>query len=152
MTDEALAIVAAVWSGRALAHAGRHYRVDLPDGVAEPHDIPVWVAGTLPKIGSAHRAVRHDGIVLLGGDGEGMTRTPADVDLARKVLRANGLADGQPFDIVLPGNASHAWEEPKNVDLAGLAAAGMTWWLESLIHYDPLELTLAVVDAGPPRS
>ena len=26
----------------------------------------------------------------------------------------------------------------------------MTWWMESLIHLDPLELTLAVVDAGPP--
>ena len=30
-----------------------------------------------------------------------------------------------------------------------LAAAGMTWWLESLIHFDPLELSMAVVDAGP---
>ena len=27
----------------------------------------------------------------------------------------------------------------------------MTWWLESLIHFDPLELSMTVVDAGPPR-
>jgi hypothetical protein len=26
----------------------------------------------------------------------------------------------------------------------------MTWWLESLIHFDPLELSTPVVDAGPP--
>jgi hypothetical protein len=38
------------------------------------------------------------------------------------------------------------------VDLKGLAEAGMTWWLESLIHFDPLDLSMAVVDAGPPRA
>jgi len=27
----------------------------------------------------------------------------------------------------------------------------MTWWLESLIHFDPLGLSLEIVDAGPPR-
>jgi alkanesulfonate monooxygenase SsuD/methylene tetrahydromethanopterin reductase-like flavin-dependent oxidoreductase (luciferase family) len=148
MTDEALEVVAAVWSGRPTVHEGPYYRVDLPEGVAEPHDIPVWVAGKLPKVGSARRAARHDGIVLLGPD---LTPTPADVSTARTVLRANGLTDERPFDIALPGNASQAWGEPKDVDLAGLAAAGMTWWLESLIHYDPLDLTLTVVDAGPPR-
>jgi hypothetical protein len=36
------------------------------------------------------------------------------------------------------------------VDIAGLTRVGMTWWLESLIHFDPLELSLDVVDAGPP--
>lgn len=50
------------------------------------------------------------------------------------------------------GNASPAWQEDKNVDLRGLAEAGMTWRLESLIHFDPLELSMAVVDAGPPRA
>jgi len=25
----------------------------------------------------------------------------------------------------------------------------MTWWLESLIHSDPLELSLEIIDAGP---
>ncbi|MEV4313557.1 hypothetical protein [Actinocrispum sp. NPDC049592] len=33
----------------------------------------------------------------------------------------------------------------------GLHEAGMTWWMESLIHFDPLELSMHVVDAGPPR-
>lgn len=35
--------------------------------------------------------------------------------------------------------------------MGALAGAGMTWWMESLIHFDPLELSLEIVDAGPPR-
>ncbi|HEX3647663.1 MAG TPA: LLM class flavin-dependent oxidoreductase [Pseudonocardiaceae bacterium] len=143
LTDEALAIMDAVWAGRPHVADGR-YQVDLPAGVPEPHRIPVWVAGTLPHVRSAHRAVRRDGLVLLG-----MNATPDQVAGARNTLRANGLADDRPFDVVLTGNASAAWPEAPSVDLAGFADAGMTWWMESLSHYDPLALTLRVVDAGP---
>ena len=147
MTDEALQVIDAVWAGKATKYEGRHYAVDLPEGVAEPHRIPVWVAGRLPEFRAAHRAVRRDGVMLIGASQE---PEPEQVAGAVDALRAHGLAEGRPFDVAVAGNASHAWEEPKNVDLAGLAEAGMTWWMESLIHYDPLELTLAVVDAGPP--
>jgi alkanesulfonate monooxygenase SsuD/methylene tetrahydromethanopterin reductase-like flavin-dependent oxidoreductase (luciferase family) len=148
MTDEALQVIDAVWSGKPTEHEGPYYRVDLPEGVAEPHRIPVWVAGRLPEVRSARRAARSDGVMLIGPDQEPEPEQIAD---AVRTLRANGLAEGRPFDIAVAGNASHAWEEPKQVDLAGLADAGATWWMESLIHYDPLELSLAVVDAGPPR-
>ena len=148
MTDEALRIVDAVWSGAATRHEGRHYHVDLPEGVAEPHRIPVWVAGRLPEVRSAYRAASRDGVILIGPDQE---PKPEQIACAVTALRANGLAADRPFDIAVAGNASHAWEEPKHVDLAGLAEAGASWWMESLIHYDPLDLSLAVVDAGPPR-
>ncbi len=36
-------------------------------------------------------------------------------------------------------------------DVHALEQAGMTLWMESLIHFDPLELSSQVVDAGPPR-
>lgn len=85
---------------------------------------------------------------MIGSDQE---PTPEQIAVALNALRVNGLDEGRSFDVAVAGNASDAWEEPKNVDLAGLAEAGATWWMESLIHYDPLELTLAVVDAGPPR-
>ncbi|HEV3360456.1 MAG TPA: LLM class flavin-dependent oxidoreductase [Pseudonocardiaceae bacterium] len=148
MTDEALQVIDAVWAGKAAKFEGCHYTVDLPDGVAEPHRIPVWVAGRLPEVRAAHRAVRRDGVMLIGSSQE---PEPELLAGAVEALRAHGLAKGRPFDVAVAGNASHAWEEPKNVNLAGLVEAGMTWWMESLIHYDPLELTLAVVDAGPPR-
>jgi alkanesulfonate monooxygenase SsuD/methylene tetrahydromethanopterin reductase-like flavin-dependent oxidoreductase (luciferase family) len=148
MTDEALHVVDAVWSGEPTEHDGRYYHVNLPQGVAEPHRIPVWVAGRLPEVRAARRAVRRDGVMLIGSDQE---PTPEQIAGAVTALCTNGLTQGQPFDVAIAGNASHAWEEPKNIDLVGLAQAGATWWMESLIHYDPLELTLAVIDAGPPR-
>jgi hypothetical protein len=86
--------------------------------------------------------------MLIGADQE---PTPEQVAGAVWVLRENGVTEERPFDVAVAGNASRAWEEPTHVDLAGLAAAGATWWMESLIHYDPLDLSLAVVDAGPPR-
>jgi alkanesulfonate monooxygenase SsuD/methylene tetrahydromethanopterin reductase-like flavin-dependent oxidoreductase (luciferase family) len=145
MTDEAMEIVTAMWAGSAHA-GGRHYEVDLPAGPPEPHRIPVWVAGTLPHVRSAHRAAKFDGLVLLGGDGRA---TPENVEIARTALRANGVPDERPFDIVVTGNASAAWADAPHVDLTGLAEAGTTWWMESLIHFDPLAETMRVVDAGP---
>ncbi len=142
MADEALAVMAAMWAGTAY----RHKSVDLPEGVPEPHRIPVWVAGTLPALRAARRAARQDGLVLLGFDGRA---TPATVEHALTVLRANGVPPSRPFDIVLTGNASAAWPDSPDLDVAALAGAGMTWWVESLMHYDPLELTLRVIDAGP---
>jgi alkanesulfonate monooxygenase SsuD/methylene tetrahydromethanopterin reductase-like flavin-dependent oxidoreductase (luciferase family) len=144
LTDEALAIMDAVWAGEPHASDGR-YQVDLPAGEPEPHRIPVWVAGTLPTVRSAHRAARRDGLVLLGMHGA----TPESVAGARDALRANGLTDDRPFEVILTGNASAAWPEAPAMNLAGFADAGVTWWMESLIHYDPLVLTLRVVDAGP---
>lgn len=146
MTDQALEIIDAVWVGRPHVADGPHYRVDLPAGVAEPHRVPVWVAGTLPEFRSAHRAARFDGAVLLGPGG---TTTAEHV---RRAVQLLGDNRSRSFEIVLTGNASPAWDNPTEVDLGGLADAGMTWWLESLIHYDPLELTLDVVDAGPAYS
>ncbi|GAA1718759.1 hypothetical protein GCM10009765_78960 [Fodinicola feengrottensis] len=144
MADEALSIIQALWSGQPYVHAGTHFCADLPQTHPEPHRIPIWVAGTLPGLGSAARAVRHDGVFLLG---ENLTVTPEEVRRALAVLAVND----RPFDVVLAGNASPAWENPTVPDLRPLADAGMTWWAESFVHYDPLDLTLTVIDAGPPR-
>lgn len=52
-------------------------------------------------------------------------------------LRRAGLAEDRPFDVVIRGNASAAWPEPKPVDLGALAEAGATWWMEALMHPRP---------------
>jgi alkanesulfonate monooxygenase SsuD/methylene tetrahydromethanopterin reductase-like flavin-dependent oxidoreductase (luciferase family) len=141
MADQALDIISAVWAGSAHVSAG-HYDVDLPAGEPEPHHIPVWVAATMPEVRSAHRAARSDGAVLQG------PTTPEHVRQAVDMLRAKG---SRRLEIVLTGNASMAWEKPNpdGTDIGALADAGMTWWLESLIHFDPLDMTMDVVDAGP---
>ena len=145
MLDEGLDVMRAVWSGKPVRHVGTHHRVDLPEAAPEPFPIPLWAASSTGSPAVLRRAAACDGIFP---NPEDRTMSPADVAELAAAVRP----DDRPFDIAVTGNASHAWEEPKNVDLAGLAEAGMTWWMESLIHFDPLDLSLAVVDAGPPRS
>jgi alkanesulfonate monooxygenase SsuD/methylene tetrahydromethanopterin reductase-like flavin-dependent oxidoreductase (luciferase family) len=144
--DEALDVIDALWTGREYSGTGPYYPVELPAGEPEPYRIPVWVAATLPEVRAAHRAARHDGIVLLGGDG---AATVENVERAMTALHANGLPESEPFDVVVTGNTSAAWLDAPTVDVVGMADAGMTWWCESLIHFDTLDLTMQVVDAGP---
>jgi alkanesulfonate monooxygenase SsuD/methylene tetrahydromethanopterin reductase-like flavin-dependent oxidoreductase (luciferase family) len=148
MYDEGLEVVRGVWSGRPFHHDGPHYRVTLGEGVPDPHPIPVWVASTASHPRVIRRAAACDGIFPIRGN---RTPAPDDVTGLLTALRRAGLPEGRAFDVAVAGNASPAWPEPLTVDLAGLAQAGVTWWMESLIHFDPLELSLEVVDAGPPR-
>lgn len=147
--DEGLDIVRAMWSGQAYLHAGSQYEVRLEATAPEPHHIPIWVASSTNNPKVIRRAARHDGIFPHLGD---HTPTPDELaDIVAAVDRT-GFAAERQFDVVVAGNASHAWNEPITVDVAGLANSGMTWWMESLIHFDPLELSLEIVDAGPPRA
>jgi alkanesulfonate monooxygenase SsuD/methylene tetrahydromethanopterin reductase-like flavin-dependent oxidoreductase (luciferase family) len=149
MLDEALTVLRAIWSGQAVRHAGTHYRVDIEAGAPEPYPIPIWVASSTGHPRVARRAAGCDGIFPNPDD---HMLSPAEVAAAVEAVRRNGLPADRPFAVAVRGNVSEAWgDEPNGIDLAALARAGMTWWMESLIHFDPLELTLKVVDAGPPR-
>jgi alkanesulfonate monooxygenase SsuD/methylene tetrahydromethanopterin reductase-like flavin-dependent oxidoreductase (luciferase family) len=151
MLEHGLDIMRAMWAGSAYDRDGAHYKVDIVDTEPEPHRIPIWMAGSNASAGVLARAATSDGIYY---NPDGHEATPADVAALVGGLRAAGLATDSEFDIAVRGNASAAWPAPdrKHVDLAGLADAGATWWMEGLIYYDPLELSLAVVDAGPPGS
>ena len=130
--DDGLATMRSLWSGEADA------------GPPEPHRIPVWVASSpAPPRSVVRRAASCDGIFPIGA------ATLSVDDVATLAAR---MPRDRDFDLVVAGNASHAWERPNpdGVDLEALAAAGATWWLESLLHVDPLEQSLEVVDAGPP--
>ncbi|WP_326836160.1 LLM class flavin-dependent oxidoreductase [Amycolatopsis rhabdoformis] len=142
--DEALTVLRAIWAGDEVRHRGEHFAVDLDASQPEPHPIPVWTALSAEHPRVLARAAAGDGVFPLAGP-----HPPAPETLARLVSAVR--PEGRPFDVAVAGNASPAWDEPSAVDLGALAEAGMTWWLESLIHFDPLELSLTVVDAGPPR-
>jgi len=148
MYDEGLEVVRGVWSGRPFRHDGQHYHVTRGEGVPDPHPIPVWVASLTSHPRVMRRAAGCDGIFPIR---ENRILAPDEVAGLLTELRRAGLREGRAFDIAVAGNASPAWQEPVTADLAGLAQAGMTWWMESLIHFDPLELSLEIVDAGPPR-
>jgi alkanesulfonate monooxygenase SsuD/methylene tetrahydromethanopterin reductase-like flavin-dependent oxidoreductase (luciferase family) len=137
-----------MWAGEEIHHEGEHYRVELEAAEPEPHPLPVWVGSSTNHPHVIARAVRADGIFPNPDD---RTLAPDDVRDVVAKLRAAGLPSDRPFEIVVRGNASPAWDEPQDADVAGLARAGMTWWLESLFWLDSLELSMKVVDAGPPR-
>ena len=149
MLTEGLGIVRAMWSGQSLQHDGRHYQVSLDEGAAEPHRIPVGWPG--PPSGNPRvlrRAATCDGIF----------HNPGHLPSPRGHRRAARRDPPRlfPADLWVRRGARRECEswpgmEPTHVDLKALAAAGMTWWMESLIHFDPLDLSLKIVDAGPPR-
>jgi alkanesulfonate monooxygenase SsuD/methylene tetrahydromethanopterin reductase-like flavin-dependent oxidoreductase (luciferase family) len=147
--DEGLEIVRSMWSGRAFQHDGPHYRLDVAAAPAEPHPIPIWAAcSILDRPAVIRRAAGVDGIFP---NPENRRLTADDLAAVVAAVRDTGLVGERRFEVAAAGNASPAWEEPPTVDLPGLIGAGLTWWMESLIHFDPLELSLKIVDAGPPR-
>jgi alkanesulfonate monooxygenase SsuD/methylene tetrahydromethanopterin reductase-like flavin-dependent oxidoreductase (luciferase family) len=146
--DEGLDLVRGMWSGEALTHEGTHYRADVAATDPEPHRIPVWIASSTNHPNVIRRAAAADGIFPNPDD---HIVTPDEVAEVLRAVRAAGVPEDRPFDVAVRGNASPAWDNPENIDVGALAAAGMTWWMESLFWLDPLELSLKVIDAGPPR-
>ena len=143
--DEGIAIIRRMWSGGGTSFHGKHYRADLPASPAHAHPLRIWLASSTGASSVLARARDNEGIFHNPDSG----LTSSDVaDLVARIRPADQpLPDD--FDVVVRGNASSAWPEPHPTDLASYAAAGMTWWLEALIYFDPLEMSLDVVDAGP---
>ena len=147
--DEALTIVRAIWSGQPFDRVGAHHEAHLDASEPEPHRIPIWMACSQRRAAVMRRAAACDGVFAIADH----TLAASEVaDLAGSV-RAAGAPD-HGYDIVVAGNSSPAWERPNpdGVDLGALADAGATWWMESLIHFDPLAMSMEVVDAGPPSA
>ena len=125
MLDEALEVLAALWSGEQVDHHGRHYTVDgvtlAPLPVQRPR-VPVWVGGDSAP--AMRRAARWDGWVIGGDDQSGqMTVTPEQ--LAARAERLTPPAE--TYDIALTGVSAPGDGRP-----LAYADAGATWWLESI--------------------
>lgn len=145
---EGLDLVRAMWAGKAIDHVGEHYRVRLPATDPEPHHIPVWMASSTNHPNVIRRAAGCDGIFPNPDDHQ---VEPDEVARVLDALHGAGLPAERDFAVAIRGNASPVWDNPHEIDVRGLHQAGMTWWMESLIHFDPLDLSMRVVDAGPPR-
>jgi alkanesulfonate monooxygenase SsuD/methylene tetrahydromethanopterin reductase-like flavin-dependent oxidoreductase (luciferase family) len=127
---------------------------DLPVGprpVQTPRP-PIWVGGAKP--GALRRAARWDGWIGVATteDYGAMSLTPEDVAARVAVIGAERSAlgrDDAPFDVAL-----FAHSDPGDgAMVAGYADAGVTWWLESLSPArGPVDVLLARIEAGPPRS
>ena len=111
---------------------------------------PIWLGGMRP--GALRRAARWDGWIAIAASEDGsMALSPEAfgemVDRVRLERDAAGRA-GDPFEVAVFGVSER--DRPDAVE--AFAAAGATWWLESLSPMrGSIETLLAFVEAGPPR-
>ena len=147
--DEALEVVAGLWSGEPFAHVGRDFHVErvrfLPAPVQQPRP-PVWVACMLPARRPLARAARWDGVVPMktGPEGVGFV-TPDDVaSIVAEISSLRGSLDG--FDVVV--NAG----PPPTASVAEFEAAGATWCITSMGEFPGwIDELREIVAGGPPR-
>jgi alkanesulfonate monooxygenase SsuD/methylene tetrahydromethanopterin reductase-like flavin-dependent oxidoreductase (luciferase family) len=136
LLDEGLDILRRLWDGETVEHEGQSLVVrgvtlqPLPVG-----RVPIWVGGK--RRDALERAARYDGWIADSSEIDRMSLSPEEI--AAKSERI-----GADVEVIVTGYSNMA-------DPGGYAAAGATWWLESLHDRrgSPEEM-LALVRAGPP--
>ena len=149
MLDEALEIVAGLWTGEPFSFDGAHYAVAevtfLPKPVQQPR-IPIWIGGGYPNPRPTRRAARWDGSCLYrethGGPWEDMS--PDDVRALRE------LAGDRPYDVCVGGRARGEDEDAEREWIRAVGDAGATWWAE-FVPAAERDVMRAAVERGPLR-
>jgi hypothetical protein len=154
LLDESLEILTRAWSGAPFTYEGKHYRMAemtfRPPSVQQPR-IPIWVVAVWPRPKSVDRALRYDGIMpfIVGPEGSPAAATPDDVRaMAAAVQERKG--EGEPFDIILEGTTPGTDPEAAREQVAPLAEAGATWWIESPWEAPSVASLRERIAAGPP--
>jgi alkanesulfonate monooxygenase SsuD/methylene tetrahydromethanopterin reductase-like flavin-dependent oxidoreductase (luciferase family) len=149
LLDEALEIVAGLWTGQSFRFEGKHFRIGevtfAPPPVQRPR-IPIWVGGGYPNPRPTRRAARWDGSCLYkethGGPWENMT--PADV----RALRA--AAGDRPYTVAVGGSGRGDDWDGEREHIRAVAEAGADWWIEWVPPGDRATMREAVA-RGPLR-
>jgi alkanesulfonate monooxygenase SsuD/methylene tetrahydromethanopterin reductase-like flavin-dependent oxidoreductase (luciferase family) len=143
--DEALPLLRRLWAGERVDHRGRHFTVDGVTLQPAPGAVPIWIGGTSRR--ARRRAARWDGWIPDSADQERMTMSPAELAAALVEVGTARAALEAPFDVAVLG-----YSEPGSDVASAYAAAGGTWWLESLHDLrGSTDALLARIEAGPPR-
>jgi hypothetical protein len=156
MMDEGIDLIRGLWEGRRVFQ-GQHYTMDLEaradlNDVAQPVQdrIPIWVVGVWNRSRSMRRVLRCDGILPAPSD----YRRPLTTDEIRELkqwLADNGARPD--IDIISEGETT---SEGGYEQVAAMADAGATWWLETRweLSGDRAERMRRVaqrLEQGPPR-
>ncbi len=150
--DEALDVITDLWSGEAVVHHGKHYKVDdvtfLPKPVQAPR-IPIWVGGA--SIGALKRASRYDGWVI-GGPAPSANEKGLSLRQVSKAIEKIRRYRGKdrPFDVVY-GMEFPEEEQLLKDTLQKADTVGVTWLVEGIygLRYTK-EQALERVNKGPP--
>jgi len=154
LLDESLEILTLAWSGEPFRYSGKHYQMAemafRPPSVQRPR-IPIWVVAIWPRAKSVDRALRYDGIMpyAAGPDGGPRSLTPEEI-AAIGALAQERKSPGEPFDIILEGTTPANDPEAAREQVAPLAAAGATWWIESPWEAPSIAALRERIAAGPP--
>jgi hypothetical protein len=151
-TDEGLAILDGLWSGKPLSFAGKHYQVDdmtmLPTPVQSPR-IPVWVVGVWPKTKSMKRAISWDGLIPQVYKADmGYTITPDEIR-AMKAFIEEHRTDSAPYDVIVGGSTPGKNRKKAMAKVRPYGEAGGTWWLEYM--WASVDKMRERIKQGPPR-
>jgi len=159
ITDEALDVLAGLWSGQPFSYHGNHFQIHdvtfLPTPVQKPR-IPIWVGGTWPFKGPLRRAARWNGMLPYKhtDDGSWQDMTPEEVrELKAFIERERERAHSTPFDIVLGGRERGDDWEQERAHIREVAAAGATWWGEYIPPeaLEDIQACIAHIKQGPLR-
>jgi alkanesulfonate monooxygenase SsuD/methylene tetrahydromethanopterin reductase-like flavin-dependent oxidoreductase (luciferase family) len=148
MLDEALEVLAALWSGKPVKHHGSYYQVDcsaFQSPLQQPR-VPVWVAASWPSKKPLQRAARWDGVVPVSPGG--LEVEPKDLCSMVAAIREQRRSM-QNFDVVRFGKT----KDPSDIAVVEACAdAGATWWIESVFtRGSSLQATRARLHQGPPK-
>lgn len=165
LLDEGLDILTGLWKGQPFSYNGKHYQIKEtnfmppPPPVQQPR-IPIWVVGAWPSQKSMQRVVRYDGLlphVLERAKDSTQDAQQAVLTLLPQMkayIEEHRMATG-PFDIVVEGVTPGDNAEEAAAIVSQWAAAGATWWLESMWNAfnedDPATAVHQRVIQGPPR-
>jgi alkanesulfonate monooxygenase SsuD/methylene tetrahydromethanopterin reductase-like flavin-dependent oxidoreductase (luciferase family) len=151
MLDEGLDILTGLWTGTPLTYQGQYYQVQAAHFLPPAHQtprIPIWIAGVWPGTRPFRRAARWDGIIPTGRYG---ALSPDDIRAMRAYIDKHRTAT-TPFEIVFQGRANDVAAADRSTHVAEYAAAGVTWWLESVWPSVALSEVQSIIHQGPPRS
>lgn len=134
--DEALAIIDGLWRGDEVKASGSNFQVDglqlRPLPVQQPR-IPIWVVGGWRSARSIGRAARWDGVIPQ----RIKSQEPLTPDELRELVAmvAELRPDDGPFDVVVEGLTREDDLDGAAAYTRGLAAAGVTWYLDGVWIY-----------------
>ena len=149
MLDEGLEMLDGWLRGEKVDHQGSYYTAKgvtlTPLPVQQPRP-PIWIGGE--SRAALRRAARWEGWVICGANMEGqMEKSPEWLRERVRVIRSQRAIEA-PFDIAITGVSAAGDKALPDT----YAAAGATWWLESLFGMrGSVEEMLRRVEAGPPR-
>ena len=150
--DEALDVLAGLWSAQTFSFAGEHHRLDdvtfLPPPLQQPR-IPIWVAATWPSGAPLRRAARWDGVFAHSAADEGRAMLgPDDVEALVERIRTH-RSGSEPFEVAIRNKTPGALDSG-DPDVDRYAVAGLTWWLEGVEGAPTYAQMLTLARRGPP--